>query len=86
MNVADYNDFTMICKVSPPPYLRIMNKIWRNESHFSHLRRADDRIFILVLGGETTDNWYLGSVDKGFGQYSSTLTIHLDYFEARFGS
>ena len=49
MNVADYNDFTMICKVSYRPYLRIMNKILRNESHFSHLRRADDRICIFGM-------------------------------------
>ena len=49
MNVAEYDDFTMICKLSPRPYLRIMNKISRNESHFSHLRRADDRIFIFAM-------------------------------------
>ena len=49
MNVADYNDFTMICKVSYRPYLRIMNKISRNESHFSHLRHADDRILIFGM-------------------------------------
>ena len=49
MHVADYSDFTMICKVSPRPYLRITNKISRNESHFSHLRRADDRIFIFAM-------------------------------------
>ena len=39
----------MICQVSTRPYLRIMNKILRNESHFSHLRRADDRIFIFGM-------------------------------------
>ena len=49
MNVAEYNDFTMICKVSPPPYLPIMNKVSRNESHFSHLRRADDRTLIFAM-------------------------------------
>ena len=40
---------TMICTVYSRPDLRIMNKILRNESHFSHLRRADDRILIFGM-------------------------------------
>ena len=40
---------TMICTVYSRPDLRIMNKILRNESHFSHLRRADDGILIFGM-------------------------------------